>query len=88
MNISLPKALEKYIRDKVKSGQYASASEVVREGLRVLRDQERQVEEIREKVREGQQAIAEGRYLTEEQFKSRMGKRLRELAKQKKASVE
>ncbi len=40
MNISLTPELEKFIESKVKSGFYSSASEVVREGLRLLSDKE------------------------------------------------
>jgi antitoxin ParD1/3/4 len=36
MNISLTPELEKYIQDKVSSGLYTSASEVIRESLRLL----------------------------------------------------
>ncbi|MDO8519262.1 MAG: type II toxin-antitoxin system ParD family antitoxin [Deltaproteobacteria bacterium] len=36
MNVSLTPALEKYVQEKVKSGLYNSASEVVREALRLL----------------------------------------------------
>lgn len=36
MNISLTPELEKYIYTKVKSGLYTSASEVVRESLRIM----------------------------------------------------
>ncbi|MBP9722726.1 MAG: type II toxin-antitoxin system ParD family antitoxin [Gammaproteobacteria bacterium] len=36
MNISLPKELENYVNQKVSSGLYTSASEVVRESLRVM----------------------------------------------------
>lgn len=39
-NISLPDELEAYVDAKVASGEYAHASEVVREGLRLLRQQE------------------------------------------------
>ena len=41
MNVSLGREFEEYVRAKVESGDYASASEVVREGLRVLREKER-----------------------------------------------
>lgn len=34
MNVSLPEQLKKYIDDKVLSGMYGSASEVVREAIR------------------------------------------------------
>jgi antitoxin ParD1/3/4 len=36
MNISLTPQLEKLVQDRVKSGRYTSASEVVREALRLL----------------------------------------------------
>ena len=38
MNFSLPKAMEAFIRKQVKSGRYGNASEVVRDGLRLLID--------------------------------------------------
>lgn len=36
MNVSLTPELETYIQNKVEAGRYASASEVVREALRLL----------------------------------------------------
>lgn len=41
MNVSLTPALEKLIREKVKTGLYNSASEVIREALRLLEEQDR-----------------------------------------------
>lgn len=40
MNVSLTAHLEKLVSDKVASGRYGSASEVVREALRLLEEQE------------------------------------------------
>ena len=40
MNISLTKELESFVQAKVKQGFYHSASEVIREGLRLLAEQE------------------------------------------------
>ena len=40
MNISITPELEKFIHAKVKSGRYSSASEVVREALRLLEERE------------------------------------------------
>lgn len=40
MNVSLTPILENYIQAKVESGLYASASEVIRAGLRALREQD------------------------------------------------
>jgi antitoxin ParD1/3/4 len=41
MNVSLTPELEKLVQDKVKSGRYLSASEVVREALRLLEERDR-----------------------------------------------
>ena len=48
---SLPAAQARYIDRKVKSGAYASASEVVRAGLRALKERDEAVERwLREEV--------------------------------------
>ncbi len=46
MNVSLTPELEEYVAAKVKSGLYNSASEVVREGLRLVHEQD-QLREIK-----------------------------------------
>lgn len=44
MNVSLTPELERIVQEKIESGLYGNASEVLREGLRLLvyQDQERQ----------------------------------------------
>lgn len=51
MNVSLTPELERRIAEKVESGLYTSASEVVRESLRLLFDAEEQKEQRRERLR-------------------------------------
>ena len=57
MNVSLTPELEKYISTKVASGLYQSASEVIREGLRLLKDQdslrEIRLNELRQQIQAG-----------------------------------
>ena len=57
MNVSLTPELEKFVSRKVESGLYQSASEVIREGLRLLDGQDRQREiqlaEVRKKIQTG-----------------------------------
>jgi putative addiction module CopG family antidote len=45
MSITLPKEMARLVRDKVASGEYASESEVVRDGLRSLVARDRALEE-------------------------------------------
>ena len=40
MNVSLTPELEQFVQTKVQSGRYNSASEVIREALRLLEEQE------------------------------------------------
>ncbi|MGB2623249.1 MAG: type II toxin-antitoxin system ParD family antitoxin [Candidatus Acidiferrum sp.] len=57
MNISLTPHLEKMIREKIASGSYNSASEVVREALRLMEQEDKlrslKLERLRQDVREG-----------------------------------
>ncbi len=57
MNVSLTPKLEEFIQQKVTSGNYNNASEVVREALRLLeeRDQQREakLQWLRQAIQEG-----------------------------------
>lgn len=57
MNVSLTKELEQLVSDKVRSGRYLSASEVIREALRLLEErdhlQQLRLEELRKEIRKG-----------------------------------
>jgi antitoxin ParD1/3/4 len=57
LNISLPSELHRFVNAKVDSGLYTSASEVVRESLRLLEKREREHQMSLGKVR---RAITEG----------------------------
>ena len=54
MNVSLTPELERFVHEKVHSGRYTSASEVVREALRLLEEHEKvraaQLAEFREET--------------------------------------
>jgi antitoxin ParD1/3/4 len=53
MNVNLTSGLESLVREKVKSGLYRSASEVVREALRLMKERDT-LREIRlDALREG-----------------------------------
>ena len=60
MNIYLGKHFEEMIREKVASGRYANASEVVREALRQYEVNEDKLESLRAKINEGLASIERG----------------------------
>ena len=66
MNVSLTPELEKLVQAKVDSGLYNSASEVVRESLRLLheRDKVREIrlEELRKEIKKGVVQLERGEY--------------------------
>lgn len=87
MNVSLTPELENLVHEKVQSGLYISASEVVREGLRLLQErdsvQQRRLEELRREIAigieqlergecvDGEQVFAELRRMSEERRSQR-----------------
>jgi antitoxin ParD1/3/4 len=66
-NISLPPDLEQYIDAKVASGEYAHASEVVREGIRLMmRTEAEKLEWLRSAIAEGIASADRGELYTGE----------------------
>lgn len=57
MNVNLTPQLEELVRAKVASGMYTSASEVVREALRLMDEQDRlrqaKLDELKRELRKG-----------------------------------
>jgi antitoxin ParD1/3/4 len=90
MNVSLTPQLEKFIDKKVRDGAYQTASEVVREALRLLADQDTrrslELQYLRQQVQAGLDDAREGRVSTldmkrikAEARKELAGRRLRQV---------
>ena len=64
MNVSLTPELEALIQERVRSGRYTSASEVVREALRLLEDRDElqrlRLAELRSQVAAGLDSLDRG----------------------------
>jgi antitoxin ParD1/3/4 len=64
MNVSLTPELEQYVNGKVQSGLYHSASEVIREGLRLLREKDevhqKKLQELRRDIQIGIDQVERG----------------------------
>lgn len=80
MNVSLTPELESLINERVASGRYRSASEVVREALRLLADQDdlqqARLDEIRARVATGLDELDNGEGIDGEDFMNSLLTRL------------
>jgi antitoxin ParD1/3/4 len=96
MNISLTSELEQYVTRKVRSGLYHSASEVIRDGLRLLKERDDlhqgRLTELRKKIDSGLEQLRRGEYteydentLNELVLKTKRGGRQRLAERGKKA---
>ena len=64
MTITLTEELEELINEKIKSGEYKSADEVVVASLRLLKAQEKGMDALRREIMLGVEDIQEGRFTT------------------------
>ncbi|MEN8258401.1 MAG: type II toxin-antitoxin system ParD family antitoxin [Thermodesulfobacteriota bacterium] len=84
MNVSLAPEMEKWISTKVKSGQYKSSSEVVRDGLRLLQNRENQrlamLEELRHELMIGAKQLEAGK---SQEFDTELVEKIKSSGRQK-----
>jgi antitoxin ParD1/3/4 len=82
MNVSLTPELEKLVNKKVESGRYTSASEVIREGLRLLEEHDElrriKLETLKREIARGVESLerGEGKPLDIEAIKAEGRKKL------------
>lgn len=76
VTISLSAELQAFVDSRVSSGRYSSASEVVREGLRMLQERERKrvssIDELRQQIDIGLQQARRGELIDGDAFMSRI----------------
>jgi antitoxin ParD1/3/4 len=81
MNVSLTPALEKFVAQKVQSGLYQTASEVIREGLRLLEERDAlhraRLDDIRQAIQYGNTQLARGAGLPGEEVFAQLRARSR-----------
>ncbi len=69
MNVSLPAALAEFVEEAVATGQYGTASEVVRDGLRLLRQRREAHEEriaiLRREIQSARDEVDAGQFSEE-----------------------
>jgi len=55
-SVSLGKYFDAFIEDQIASGKFASASDVIQAGLRLLEEREAKLERLRELIRQGDES--------------------------------
>jgi antitoxin ParD1/3/4 len=72
LNVSLTPELEQFVQERVASGRYQTASEVVREGLRLLelqeRDRDAAYKALKAKLKRGAEQAERGEVVDGEEF--------------------
>ena len=88
MNISLTSELEKYIQEKVTSGLYTSASEVIRESLRLMHTyddlQKQRINQLNQEIEIGLIQLKSKNKLPAAVSYKRLKKKIGDIAKEKK----
>ncbi len=79
MNVSIGDRWEGFVNAVVKEGRYSSASEVIREGLRLVEEREARLQALRETLNA---SIAKGGYNTLDDMTKLLDERENELAKE------
>lgn len=69
MNVSIGERWESYVEALLKTGRYGSASEIVREGLRLVEEREAKLAALRETI---EAAIAEDKWYTMEEVEAQL----------------
>lgn len=85
MNISLTPELEKFVQNKVTSGMYTSASEVIRESLRLLHThddlQAQKIGQLNQAIELGLQELNAGKKIPAEASYQRLKGKIDSIAK-------
>lgn len=88
MNISLTPELEQYVHAKINSGMYTSASEVVRESLRLLHTyddlQTQRIKQLNQSIDVGLQQLNTGQKIPAKESYARLKNKINKITKDSK----
>jgi len=86
MNISLTLELEKYVQEKVTSGLYVSASEVIRESLRLMHNhddlQKQRIAQLNQAIEIGLTQLKSGNKISASDSYHRLKEKITKIAKE------
>lgn len=80
MDIQLKPELEIFIKERVASGKYSNADDVISESFKLLEAKEKKIEELREKIAIGTEQIANGQVTDGEIVFARLQEKINKIA--------
>ena len=81
MNIQLKPEQEKFIQDKIDSGAYSNADDVIAEAFMLLEKRENKLKELQDKITVGTEQVANGQLTDGEEVFNRLQDRIKRIAK-------
>jgi antitoxin ParD1/3/4 len=79
MEVAIPEPLERFVKQAVREGRYASESEVVSLGIRMVKEQERKLAALRARI---QASLEDTREVSDEEMDEVIEQRAKELLAQ------
>ena len=80
MNIQLKPEQEKFIQDKIASGAYSNADDVIAEAFKLLETRERKLKELHDKVAVGTEQLANGQLTDGDEVFNRLHDKINRVA--------
>lgn len=82
MNIQLKPEQEKFIQEKIASGEYSNADDVISQAFKLLEARERKIKELKDKIAVGTEQIAKGQVTDGEIIFERLQKKINRIAEE------
>lgn len=82
MHIQIKPEHEKFIQKQIATGRFTSADDVVNEAFKLLEEQEKRLEELRQKIAVGTEQIEQGKVTDGEIVFARLQEKIRKIAEE------
>jgi len=80
MNIQLKPEQEKFIQEKIASGEYSNADDVIFQAFKLLEVRESKIKQLKDKIAVGTEKIAKGQVTNGEEVFERLQEKINRIA--------
>ena len=82
MTIQLKPEQEKFIQEKIASGEYKNADDVISQAFKLLEAKERKIKELQNKISLGTEQITQGQVTDGEEVFNRLQEKIKRIAEE------